>query len=126
MAIGAGSIVALKVSSAAFAGLGFLTAQPPVFGVAEGAAGGAVNWSNGTHVAAVAAGQLDEIVDANTTTKGLIGKIVNVVGHSASYNGLVIGAYNRGAAVECVLVKTLQNGAYAEYDATTVVVQANL
>ncbi len=126
MAIAAGSIVALKVTSAALTGLGFQTAQPPVFGVAEGAAGGAVNWYNGTHVAAVASGQLDEIVDASPTTQDLLGTIVNREGYSASYNALVVAVYNRGAAVECVLVKTLQNGAFIEFDATLAIVQQNL
>ena len=121
MAIAAGSIVALKTTSAALTGFGYLTAQPPVFGVAEGAAGGAVNWANGTHVAAVASGQLDEIVSPNPTTTALLGKVVNVVGYSAAFNGTVIGVYNRSGARECVLIKLLSNGALMELDATTVV-----
>lgn len=125
MAIAAGSIVALKVTSAALTGLGFQTAQPPVFGVSEGAAGGAVNWYNGTHVAAVASGQLDEIIDANPTTQELIGRVVTVAGYSASYNSIVVAVYNRNGT-ECVLLKTLQNLTYIELDATTVVPVAGL
>jgi len=126
MAIAAGSIVALKTTSAALTGVGYQTAQPPVFGVAEGAAGGAVNWYNGQHVAAVAAGQLDEIVNANPTTLALLGTVVNVPGYSAAFNGVVIAAYNRSAAKEYVLVKLLSNGAYLELDATTVTVVPGL
>lgn len=126
MAIGAGSIVALKSTSAALTPLGFLTAQPPVFGVAEGAAGGAVNWFNGTHVAAVASGQLDEILNPDVTTQKLIGQVVTVVGYSSAYNSIVVGAYNRSSAQECVLVKTLANGAYLELDATTVSILASV
>lgn len=124
MAIAAGSIVALKVASAGLT-LGFQTAQPPVFGVSEGAAGGAVNWYNGTHVAAVASGQLDEILDPNTTTQDLIGQVVSVEGYSPAYNSIVVNAYNRGGT-ECVLLRTLQNGVYLELAATTVTIVAGL
>ncbi len=125
MAIDAGSIVALKAASSALT-FGFLTAQPPVFGVAEGAAGGAVNWYNGLHTSAVASGQLDEIVDPNVTTQELIGEVVTIAGYSSAYNSVVVGAYNRNATTECVLLKLLSNGAYLEVDATLVTVVAGL
>lgn len=119
MAIGAGSIVALKVASTGLT-FGFQAAQPPVFGVAEGAAGGAVNWSNGLHTAAVAAGQLDELLDPNDTTQNLIGRTVAVTDYDATYNAIVVSAYNRSGSQECVLLKLLSNGAFLEVAATSV------
>lgn len=119
MAIGAGSIVALKVASTGLT-LGFQTAQPPVFGVAEAAAGGAVNWYNGTHVTAVLSGQLDEILSPDVATQRLLGEVVSISGYAAAYNAVVVSAYNRSGSQECVLLKTLANGVYLEVDATTV------
>lgn len=125
MAIGAGSIVALKVASTGLT-IGFQTAQPPVFGVAQAAMPGAVDWYNGLQTTTVTAAVVDEILDPDPTTQALIGSVVTVTGYSASYNGIVVSAYNRNGTQECVLIKTLENGAFLELDATTVVVVASL
>jgi hypothetical protein len=126
MAIGIGSRVALKVTGNNLV-LGQVTAQPPVFGVSETAGGGpyVIDWENGQQ-ATVPLGVLDELFAANTTTLGLMGKVVVVTDASSSYNAIVVDAYNRNNTKECVLVKTLQNGTYYELDATTVEVVTGL
>lgn len=130
MAIAIGSRVALKALGASPMLIGQSTAQPVLFGTSETAGGGpyVVDWDNGEQHT-VPLGVLDEIFAANSTTLLLLGKVVNVnvaaqPGQSAAYAGVVVSAYNRGNAQECVLVKTLANGAYFELDATTVVVAA--
>ncbi len=126
MAIAVGSRVALKVLGSNLV-LGQLTAQPPVFGVSETAGGGpyVIDWENGQQ-STVPLGVLDELFAANTTTLGLLGKVVVVTDGSSSYNAIVVDAYNRNNAHECVLVKTLQNGTFYELDATTVEVVTGL
>jgi hypothetical protein len=125
MAIGAGSIVALKVASAGLT-IGFQTAQPPVFGVAQGAMPGAIDWYSGTQTTTVTAAVVDEILNPDPSTQALIGLVVTITGYSSSYNAIVVSAYNRNGTQECVLVKTLENGAFLELDATTVTVVASL
>lgn len=127
MAIAIGSRVALKTLGASPFSIGQVTAQPPVFGVSQTAGGGpyTIDWENGAQ-ASVTLGVLDELFIASAETRALIGQIVNVAGFSASYNAVVVDAYNRNGTQECVLVKTLQNGVFYEIDATTVVVQEDL
>lgn len=121
MAIAIGSRVALKALGASPMLIGQSTAQPPLFGTSETAGGGpyVIDWDNGEQHT-VPLGVLDELFVANATTLLLVGQVVNVTGQSAAYAGVVVSAYNRNNAQECVLVKTLANGAYFEYDATTV------
>jgi len=126
MAIAIGSRVALKALGVGLA-IGQVTAQPPIFGISETAGGGpyVIDWENGNQ-ATVPLGVLDELLVANVTTLGLIGKVVNVLGQSSSYTAIVVDAYNRNGTQECVLVKTIQNGTFFELDASTVEVQSDL
>lgn len=126
MAIAVGSRVALKVGGIDLA-LGQVTAQPPVFGVSETAGGGpyVIDWENGNQHT-VPLGVLDELVEADPTTRSLLGQVVNIAGFSSAYTGVVVAVYSRNGATQCVLVKTLQNDTFVEYDATTVVPQTNL
>lgn len=121
MAIAIGSRVALKVHGVDLR-VGQITAQPPVFGVSETAGAGpyTIDWDNGNRATTVPLGVLDELFAPNSTTLELVGQVVNVEGQSASYNAVVVDAYNRNTTQETVLVKTLQNGTYYELDATTV------
>jgi hypothetical protein len=120
MAIAIGSRVALKISGVDLV-VGQVNAQPPLFGVSQTAGAGpyVVDWENGAQ-ATVTLGVLDEIFQANVTTRGLMGKVVCVTDGSSSYNAIVVDVYNRNGTQETVLVKTLQNGVYYELNATLV------
>jgi len=121
MAIAIGSRVALKNLGSSPLVIGQVNAQPVLFGTSETAAPGpcVIDWDNGDQ-ATVPVAVLDEILVANNTTLDLVGKVVNVAGQASAYTALVVSAYNRNGSQQCVLVKTLQNGAYFELDATTV------
>ena len=122
MAIGIGSIVAVKISSAALTE-GFVCAQPPCFGVSETAATPfTVTWQpDGSRVAAVPDSSLDEITTPGNTTAALLGKLVTIAGYDASYTSVVVGAYKR-TAVDYVLLKSVATGAWREIIATAVTV----
>ncbi len=127
MTIAVGSRVALKTLGQSPFGIGQVTAQPPLFGVSQTAGGGpyVVDWENGTQ-STVTLGVVDELLIASPTTRALLGEIVNLAGQSASYNAEVVAVYNRNGTQECVLVRTLQNGTYYEWDPASVVAQQNL
>lgn len=122
MAIAIGSRVALTILGADLS-LGQICAQPPVFGVSETAGAGpyVIDWENGNQ-ATVPLGVLDELFAADPTTLNFVGKVVAVPDESSAYNALVVAAYNRGAAQECLLVKTLTGGVYRELDPANAVV----
>lgn len=131
MAIGVGSIVAVKVSSAQLA-LGNASAGAPCKGVSESASTPfTVTWQpTGARVAAIPDTSLDEIKDPGAPALALLGKVVNQsngatppVGGSSAMNGVVVEAYARGAN-DCVLIKLLQADAYVELLASAVAVQA--
>jgi len=126
MAIVIGSRVALKALGIDLT-IGQVSAQPVLFGTSETAAPGpcVVDWDNGQQQT-VALAVLDEIVAASPTTLDLVGVVVNIASQSASYDALVVDAYNRNGTQECVQVKTLQNGTFFELDAAVVVPQENL
>lgn len=129
MAIGVGSIVAVKVSSAQLT-LGNASAQPPAFGCNESASSPfTVTWSNnGNRVAAIPGSSLDEITDASAPGLGLLGEVVNLLPASSpspAMNGVVISAYAR-SGVDVVLMKNLQTGAFVETLAANVAPQAGL
>lgn len=119
MAIGAGSIVAVKINSAGLT-LGNVTAQAPAFGVSEGTAPFTVVWSNsGNRVTGILATSVDEILSPSSPTQALLGQVVTIEGTSPAFNGLVIGVYSR-TGIDCVLMKNLQTGAFVEAAASVV------
>lgn len=127
MAIGIGSMVAVKISSAALA-LGSISHQPPAFGVSETASTPfTVTWGDGSRVASIPATSLDEIITANTPTLALVGQVVTKLNRDAAYSGVVVDAYARVATspvastTQMVLVKCLATGAFLEMDASTVI-----
>lgn len=127
MAIGIGSMVAVKISSAALA-LGSISHQPPAFGVSETASTPfTVTWGDGSRVASIPATSLDEIITANTPTLALVGQVVTKLNRDAAYSGIVVDAYARVATspvastTQMVLVKCLATGAFLEMDASTVI-----
>lgn len=124
MAIGVGSIVAVKISSAQLL-LGSVCAQPPAFGCNESASTPfTVTWqNNGSRVAAIPVGSLDEITNAADPTFQLLGEVVNLTtGASPALNSLVIAVYAR-SGVDVVLMKSLQTGSFMEALASTVSLQ---
>lgn len=131
MAIGVGSIVAVKVSSVQLA-LGNASAQPPAFGCNESASSPfTVTWaSNGSRTASIPSTSLDEISNPSDGTLALLGQVVNLssggspaLGASPSLNSLVIGAYAR-SGVDVVLMKSLQTGSFMEALASAVKLQS--
>lgn len=129
MAIGIGSMVAVKISSAALA-LGSISHQPPAFGVSETASTPfTVTWGDGSRVASIPATSLDEIITANTPTLALVGQVVTKLNRDAAYSGVVVDAYARVSVTasptigttQMVLVKCLATGAFLEMDASTVI-----
>jgi hypothetical protein len=126
MAIGVGSVVAVKVSSAQLS-LGNASAQPPCFGNNESASTPfTITWSNnGNRVAGIPGTGLDEITDAGDPAQALLGKVVNTAESSPANNSLVVGAYAR-SGVDVLLLRNLQAGSYLEILATDAVLQAGL
>lgn len=125
MAIVDDSIVTMKVTSTDFTGLGDWSAQPPLNGIAYGVGEGStasVLWSNGLQATNLPLATLDEVVTAATPTQDLFGSTVTVAGASPSYEGIVVAAYSRSGAQECVLVKSVATGAFRELAADVVVV----
>jgi hypothetical protein len=125
MAIGVGSIVAVKVSSAQLA-LGNASAGSPCKGVSESASTPfTVTWQNtGARVAAIPDTSLDEIKDPGAPALALIGQVVNLTdGASPALNSLVVEAYARGVN-DVVLMQSIATGAFMEVLASAVTVQA--
>jgi hypothetical protein len=124
MAIGVGSIVAVKVSSAQL-DLGNACAQPPAFGCNESASGPfTITWANnGNRVAGIPSTSLDEITNAGSPAQALFGQVVNFVGASPAMSGPVIMVYAR-SAVDVVLIKCVSTGAFLEALASAVTAQA--
>ncbi len=124
MAIGVGSIVAIKISSVVSGSAltpGSVSSQPPCFGSVESASTPfTVNWANnGSHVASIAGTSLDEITTATTPTLALRGKVVGIAGYSPNYNASVISAYAR-SGVDYVLLKAIAGNFFLEVLASTV------
>lgn len=132
MAIGVGSIVAVKVSSAQL-DQGNASAQPPCFGACESAGTPfTITWSNnGSRVASIPSTSLDEITNATAQSQKLLGQVVNLPsvggspGGSPALNSLVVGVYAR-SGTDVVLMKSLQTGSFVEALATAVMLQAGL
>jgi hypothetical protein len=129
MAIGVGSIVAVKTSIVGAPGptQGFVTPQPPCFGVNESAGTPfTVTWSNnGARVTGIPGTSLDEITDATAPTQALLGQVVNLADSSPALNSLVVAAYAR-SGTDVVLMKSLQSGSYMEALAANVKIQVGL
>jgi hypothetical protein len=130
MAIGIGSIVAVKTSSVVVGSVlspGRASPQPPCFGVNESAGSPyTVTWSNsGNRIVGIPSTSVDEITDATTPTVALIGQVVSIAGYSAEYNGIVVAAYAR-TGVDYVLLKSLSNGMFMEELASNVEAVAGL
>ena len=123
MAIGVGSIVAVKVSSAQLS-LGNASAQPPAFGCNESASVPfTITWANnGSRVTGIPGTSIDEITNPSDPTLALLGQVVNVPGSSPGFSGVVIGAYAR-STVDVVLFKCGFTGAFVETLAANVVPQ---
>lgn len=124
MAIGVGSIVAIKISSAVSGSVlspGAVTAQPPCFGVCESAgAPFTVVWADtGVKTTGLLATSVDEIEDPDGPTAGLLGKVVNIDGYDPAYNSVVVSAHKR-SEVNYVLCKSIATGMYMEVLATAI------
>lgn len=119
MAIIVGSIVAVKINSAALAS-GSVCPQPPAFGVSESASTPFdVVWSaTGTRTTAVLLTSLDEITAADAQPLALVGTQVTRAGYSPVASSVVVSAYKRNA-VNVLLLKS-QAGVYSEALATAV------
>lgn len=122
MAIGIGSVVAIRTKSVGLT-QGNVGAQPPAFGSVESASTPfTVNWFNGTQSAGLLAANMDEILDASDDTLNFLGQTVTVKGYSAAYVGVAVSAYHRVGltAADYVLIKLSQSGAWIEALATDV------
>jgi hypothetical protein len=131
MAIGVGSIVAVKTSSAQLAQGNATPPSGPAFGCNESASTPfTVTWqSNGSRVTGIPITSLDEIIDPSASGLALLGQIVNLtVGASPALNSVVVDVYarNTSGVGDCVLMKSLQTGALMEALASAVTVQAGL
>lgn len=125
MAIGVGSIVAVKVSSAQLS-LGNASAGAPCKGVSESASTPfTITWQpTGARVAGIPDTSLDEITDPGAPALALLGQVVNLTdGASPALNSLVVEAYARGAN-DVVLLRSIATGSYMEVLASAVTVQA--
>jgi hypothetical protein len=130
MAIGVGSIVAVKTSITGSPGpsQGFASPQPPCFGVNESASTPfTVTWSNnGSRVTGIPGTSLDEITDATSPSQKLLFQVVNLTANSSpAGNSLVVAVYAR-SGTDVVLLKSLQTGSFMEALASAVTVQAGL
>lgn len=120
MAIGAGSLVALKNPGT---GVTLDTVTYILFGIAEGSLPGSIVWQNGTVAASVPAAAVDEILDASADNRALLGSTVQNSSYpSPAASGLVVGVYKRGGT-DVVLVQT-QSGAQIEFAASSAVVRS--
>ncbi len=114
MAIAQGSKVGIVTATGGVI-LGSVNPQPPLFGVCTATAEGTVSvlFDNGIVVDTLPVAALDEILDPNDETFAFVGKTVSITDQCSTYTGIVVSAYARGTT-QCVLIKTLANGAFLE------------